>query len=113
MALTKISITPFFPIQILPIHPGGRYSYFTATRHSRAVLAFRVLSSTPFNSLNKFGGERIALVEWIIGQREAGSFHGEPKITMIARGEYRNKPIGEKWSPCLWVPSAKPKDHER
>lgn len=26
---------------------------------------------------------------------ESGSFQGEPKILAIARGEYRNKPIGE------------------
>jgi ADP-ribosyl-[dinitrogen reductase] hydrolase len=26
---------------------------------------------------------------------EVGSFHGEPKITLMARGEYRNKPTGE------------------
>jgi ADP-ribosyl-[dinitrogen reductase] hydrolase len=26
---------------------------------------------------------------------DAGSFRGEPKITLIAHGEYRNKPIGE------------------
>jgi hypothetical protein len=56
-------IKRFFSIYILPTHPGGRFSYFTAKQYSRAVLPLRVSRLRHPIGL-EFSSERIARIEW-------------------------------------------------
>jgi ADP-ribosyl-[dinitrogen reductase] hydrolase len=55
---------------------------------SECIEACRLLAGIICRALSGAGKEEIL-------SGEAGSFHGEPKIMSMARGEYRNKSISE------------------